>query len=413
VTAPPRPDLRATWERLAPGLVLFILPIAHTTPARFTLIVLSALSLLLVWRRHDGPRALPLSTLAIIAWWAVVAAVASLTSTEPSYSWGEFRNEVLAPLAMFVVLYRLTDTSAAFRVFRAILFASALVVSALALITFAFGADWQRGNLVGDRNAFSTYVVLIAPLLIACWRDPPVAGRAGRWLVVMAMVLAAAAGAATANRNMWFAIALEALVFGVVGLRASAPADRMRVARRLAVVGIVGALALTAILAVVINEKAKVSNTSTEEQARFDRDPRFEIWRYAKDRIAERPWSGYGFGRGILRRDFRTHFGDPLKWHGHNMAIDYVMEAGVIGGVTIVTLFFALYRQAWRTARAADPEVALAGTWVLAMLVGVTFKVMTDDILVRESALLFWSSLAIAFGLAARKAVRTSGLRPA
>ncbi len=35
------------------------------------------------------------------------------------------------------------------------------------------------------------------------------------------------------------------------------------------------------------------------------------------------------------------------------------------------------------------------------MLTGIVLKVMTDDILVRESSLLFWSCLGMTFGLAA------------
>jgi O-antigen ligase len=145
-----------------------------------------------------------------------------------------------------------------------------------------------------------------------------------------------------------------------------------------------------------------VSNLPTEEVARFDRDPRFEIWVYAAERIRERPWSGYGYGRGILRSDFRTHFDNILKWHGHNVVIDYVMEAGVLGGVVIIGLFVALAMHAWRIYRSGDERAWRFGVWSLAMLAGIALKVMTDDILVRESSLLFWSALGMSFGVASR-----------
>jgi O-antigen ligase len=394
---------RFAWEYVPPGIVLFILPIAHTTPLRFVCIGLSVVAVLATLARHGGVRAWPSEVLAALAFWFVVCALASLASIEPAYSWGEFRNEVLAPTAVFAVFFMLTDDAVAWQRFRAILYASFITAAIIAIASYGRDGEWLRENLVGDRNAFSTYVVLIVPFLILNWFLSHEHRGVLRASAVAALVLAAIAGALTQNRNMWFAIAAEVVVFAALFWHRSPPEERSQLRTRYLVTGAIGIVAFVGILAFAIEQKAAVSNTAIEEQARFDRDPRFEIWSYAAERIRERPWTGYGYGRGILRKDFREHFDNPLKWHGHNMVIDYFMEAGVAGAIAIVALFAALARRAWRTYRDGGPDGWIFGAWSLAMLVGIAIKVMTDDILVRESALFFWSALGMSFGLAARR----------
>ncbi len=311
---------RVRWELVAPCIVLFVLPIAHTTPLRFVCIGLSAVGAVATLAFHRAPRTPPRAVLVAMALWIVVCLVASFSSIEPAYSWGEFRNEVATPTVAFAAFFWLTDDVTAWRRFRTILLASFFVVTIVAITSYQRDADWLRSSFVGDRNAFSTYVVLIVPLLLLSWTSPDFADRTRRAVLVAAFVLAVLAGASTQNRNMWFAIAAECVVFAaLVWLRASRE-RRRALGRRFMVAGAAGVIAFAALVAFVIEQKAVVSGTSVEEQARFDRDPRFEIWHYAGERIAERPWTGYGYGRGILRRDFRARFGDPLKWHGHNMA---------------------------------------------------------------------------------------------
>jgi O-antigen ligase len=49
--------------------------------------------------------------------------------------------------------------------------------------------------------------------------------------------------------------------------------------------------------------------------AHLESDPRVKIWAYAVERIAERPWLGHGYGRGILGKDFVARFqGNILNW---------------------------------------------------------------------------------------------------
>jgi O-antigen ligase len=394
--------LRFSWVDAAPALFLLILPLAHTTPLRIACLVLSAVAAAVATRRRLSAGR-PTRSLAIaVGFWFCVCLAACFTSIEPIYSWGEFRNEVLSTVAAFIVFWLLTDDADAMRRWSAALLASFVVVAPIATASYLFGGDWTRGGLTGDRNAYSTYVVLIVPFL--CYRWFAAAGRARGWRIgfALAIALALVSGSLTQNRNLWFAVAVEACCFAMLVWFRQPPEARRGLRRRYLTAGILGVVVFVGALAFVVQQKALVSGTSTEEQARFDRDPRLEIWRYAGERIRERPWFGHGYGRGILRADFRTHFDNPLKWHGHNLVVDYALEAGVVGVVAIVGLLLALFVHAWRIYRSDDPSLWPLGAWVLTMLVGVLIKVMTDDILVRESSLLFWSVLGIVFGQASR-----------
>ena len=393
---------RFSWIDVAPALFLMVLPIAHTTPLRIACLVLSALAAALATRRRASAGR-PTTSLAVaIAFWSCVCLAACFTSIEPSYSWGELRNEVLSTVAAFVVFWVLTDDASATRRWSIALLVSFIVIAPFATASYLLGGDWSRGGLTGDRNAYSTYIVLIVPFLFHRWFTA--GGRTRRWRIgiAAAIVLALVSGSLTQNRNLWFAVAVEGCCFAALVWFRQSPEVRRRLRLRYLASAVVGVVVFAGALAFVVHQKAVVSRTSTAEQARFDRDPRFEIWRYAGERISEHPWFGHGYGRGILRSDFRTHFANPLKWHGHNLVVNYALEAGVVGVIAIVGLLLALIVNAWRVYRSGDPSLWPLGAWALTMIAGLLVKTMTDDILVRDNALLFWSVLGIVFGQASR-----------
>ncbi len=395
--------VRRHYVWAAPAIFLFVLPIAHTTPLRLVCLGLAIVTTLASMRDRVAAARPQKTVLAALAFWIVVCLAASFGSIEPDYSWGEFRNEVAVPMVAFGVFYFLTDRPRAWFVWCGTLLASLVVATTVAIASYARDPNWARSSFVGDRNAYSTYIVLIIPLLMLLWVKS--AGHPRRRAALGAAALLALVSAAlTQNRNLWFAVACEALVFAALCWWRGPAELRRRHALRLVIAGAVGMVLFAGVLAYVIHEKAAVSNTTVEEQARFDRDPRFEIWSYAIDRIRERPWTGFGYGRGILRKDFRSHFDNPLKWHGHNVVINYWIEAGPAGAIAIVGLFFALFAQAAALYRRGEEAIWPLGAWVIAMLVGIAIKTATDDILVRESSLLFWSTVGMAFGLGTRLA---------
>ncbi|MEP6908767.1 MAG: O-antigen ligase family protein, partial [Pseudoxanthomonas sp.] len=205
----------------------------------------------------------------------------------------------------------------------------------------------------------------------------------------------------TLNRIMWPTFALMTVVFSVLYL---CRADLSKRARMFSIVVLLGLLGMfTVLFAVVSQHKGGMAEQNIAGVKKsFSEDPRFEIWSYAKNRIAERPITGYGYGRGILRKDFREDLGNPLHWHAHNMLLNYILEIGPLGGVALLCLFTGLATEFWKLYRCSDNKSWQQGIFGLVVLSGIATKAMTDDIVVRDSSLLFWAFMGMALGLGQR-----------
>ena len=383
-------------ERLAPvfgGVFLFVLPIAHTVAIRTVSLGLLVLCAGYVWWR--GPPPLPSRGLLLsMGAWAAVAIASLLWSVDFEYSQGEVRNEVVYPLAAFFAFYALTPDEARWRLWVRVVTVSAALIAVYAFANFVRHDNWWYTKAyIGDRNAYSTYATLVAPMLLAAALDRELGAR-WRAAAGAALVLTLGAGALTQNRVMWVALL-------VAGLALLATRFRWRTATRAArTAALAAVLAFTvaggAYIATVSLTKTFVPGASLSEQ--LEADPRLKIWAYAAERIAERPWLGYGYGRGILRKDFRAKFeGNYFNWHGHNLFLNAAMGGGlVLAGalaVLLATLAYALARGA-----RASPVSAVA----LAVLAAALVKSLTDDVLIRENSLLLWSLAGMALGVAAR-----------
>lgn len=382
-------------ERLAAvvGCVfLFVLPITHTVAIRTVSLGLLVLCAGYVWWREPPP--LPLrGLLPAMAAWAGIAIASLLWSVDFEYSQGEVRNEVVYPLAAFFVFYALTPDALSWRRWLRVLIVSAALIAVYAFANFVSYLDWYTKAYVGDRNAYSTYATLVAPVLLAAALDRE-SGARWRAAAGTALALTLGAGGLTQNRVMWVALLVAGLVLLATRFRWRTATRAARTTAAAAVLAFT--VAGGAYIATVSLQKTFVPGASLSEQ--FEADPRLKIWAYAAERIAERPWLGYGYGRGILRKDFRARFeGNFYNWHGHNLFLNAGMGGGLVLvgalAVLLVTLAYALARGA-----RASPACAVA----LAVLAAALVKSLTDDVLIRENSLLLWSLAGMALGVAAR-----------
>jgi len=119
-----------------------------------------------------------------------------------------------------------------------------------------------------------------------------------------------------------------------------------------------------------------------------------------RDRIAERPWAGHGYGKEILGDELARSLGDATLTHAHNAFASVWLQTGIVG----LALFVAvLALAAWRFAgyvRSRDDALALVGLVGLAILAGILVKNLTDDFFVRSNARFLWATIAllVAFG---------------
>lgn len=331
--------------------------------------------------------------------WAAWAALSVLWSIEPERTLKEWRNEVFYTGAALWVCYVGAQAQNAIRVYAAVLATAAGTACLVALYEFprgwdAYAAGWHGGP--GDHS--SALLVLMPCVAMAGW----FAARQSwpRWTIgciaALALLLFAAAYT-TLNRTIWLGFAVEFLVLGGLLL------GRTKLTPR--AVAAAGTLALAA----VAGCGAVIMSIQTDRQALgvargFDQDSRIALWPQVAERIAERPIAGYGFGRGMLREALQAEFKafDAHLWHAHNLFLEALLQSGVVGLALLVLLLAALVRAAWRHARHADDAVAGCGIALLAVVAGMLVRNMTDFLLVRQNALLFWGVVGVLLALGSR-----------
>ncbi|RYG11249.1 MAG: O-antigen ligase domain-containing protein, partial [Burkholderiales bacterium] len=293
-----------------------------------------------------------------------------------------------------------TSNEESWQRWRNTILASFFTVSILAIVNYIPPDTWPTGGRVGDRNSFSTFVVLIVPFLLLGISQSGIRGMPAM-LIWLSVPLALVTGFLTNNRIMWPTFALMTVLFAVLYLYKADLGKRARIVSGAVVLGLL--VVFTALFAVVSHQKdGVVEQNIAGVKNSFAEDPRFVIWSYAANRISERPLTGYGYGRGILRKDFREALGSPLRWHAHNMFLNYILEMGPLGGVALIWLFAALAMEFWRLYRSSDGMSWQQGIFGLVVLGGIAIKATTDDILVRDNSLLFWALMGMALGLGHR-----------
>jgi O-antigen ligase len=367
----------------------------HTVALRLLLLA-AAIVLAAVVVSRKKTRGLPSIWLPFLLW-GTWAALTMLWSLEPERTLKEWRNEVFYTGAALWVCYVGAQARNAIRIYAAVLATAAGTACLVALYEFprgwdAYAAGWHGGP--GDHS--SALLVLMPCVAMAGWYA--VRAQWPRWTLACIAALAVTmflSGYTTLNRTIWLGFAVEFLVLGGLLLGHTKPtAKRVAAAGTLAVAAVVGCGAV-------------IMTIQTDRQAlgvarAFDHDSRIALWPQVSERIAERPIAGHGFGRGMLRESLQAEFKtlDPHLWHAHNLFLEALLQTGVAGLALLVLLLAAIVRIAWRYARYGDDAVAACGIALLGVVAGMLVRNMTDFLLVRQNALLFWGVVGVlmAFG---------------
>ncbi|CAG0964797.1 hypothetical protein BURK1_00906 [Burkholderiales bacterium] len=371
----------------------------------FGLVALVALVLVLrADARADAALSGPARALAAaFVAWAAWSAATLAWSGSPRYSAGEIKTDVVElGIAAGAILLSLRET-VVFRRYVATVLAAfaamALASVALALATVA----WDDKLLHHGVGTWSTHVVLVAPLILLV-RAPGRAGwgtgRAATAASIALVVLALASARATGNRMVWAALLASLAVIGIASaLRWPAP-RRAQGLRRAISFTLLAALLAAAFVEVAFRKAESTQAPPPSIERSVAEDPRLSIWPLVRDRIAERPWIGHGYGKEILGPELARTLGDPTLTHAHNVFASVWLQTGAIGLALFVAVLVAA---AWRFTgyvRSRDDALALAGVAGLAILAGMLVKNLTDDFFVRTNARFLWAAFAllVAFG---------------
>jgi O-antigen ligase len=393
----------AAW---AAALLLSSSLFAHTVALRLLLLVLGiGLVAAAAIRDRRSLQLLPPIWIPLALWaaWSVASLAWSL---DPERSAKELRNEIGYSIAAFWLCFVAAQARAAPRIVLPVVGLAAAALCTVTLydyLTLGWSAS-AFGLHGGPGNVSSALVILLPCAAGAAWygREArwPLRARSAAWALVALLVLAAYQ---TLNRTVWIAFAVQVGLLGLFAYRRRAAGAQQR--GLLAALALGGALALGVglMLYKVQSERAEAGVGET-----LASDPRPALWREAVKKISERPLTGYGFGRGMLRESLRDEFKKVELWHSHNLFLDAALQAGIPGLLLLVALFATTLWQGWRLSRSADAAAAVCGIVLIAVVLGTIVRNLTDVLWVRQSALLYWAVVGVLLAWGARYRDRAS-----
>jgi len=330
-------------------------------------------------------------------------------SVKPLYTAGELRREVVESALMFAAFFIAARDGATLRLLTGAALTSFAVLALLAFALAYRSSGWNPGIWHHGVGPWSTYIVLIAPLLFVLIAPAPIgAGQRKRALIAGGVLLALMLATArmTDNRMVWLALAAT---FGTAALTGALRWPKTFAQSSWRWLAPVAALLVVLGLAFADTVKEKAQThfpPQTPVEDTIKRDPRLHLWNSTVAKIRERTWLGYGFGRGILGEELRGELHDPTLTHAHNVFVSQWLQTGAVGFALFVALLTALLATFLRYVRARDDTLALVGMTGLSLMAGFLVKNLTDDFLFRSNAREFWVISAMLVGFGARLARR-------
>lgn len=373
---------------------------SHTVALRLAFLVGGAvLAAATVVRGRGDIRILPAIWLPFLLWgtWAALSITWSL---EPARTLKEVHNEIVYTGVALWVCFVGAQAANATRIVVPVVGAAAASVMAIGVYEFSLGWENYLEGLHGGPGDHSSALLILMPCIALTgwygWR-----ARWSWWRHVPALSIGGLAllGAyCTVNRTIWIGFAAEFLLVGSLAIlrtrtRGSWSTRTQFVSGLVAVALVVGvALVLSAVQA----HREAIGGKSLAN------DTRLALWPEIVERIGERPLTGYGFGRGLLRKPLHAEFGDldAMLWHAHNIFLEQLLQLGVPGLALFLLLMAALLREGWRAARDSNDVRAACGMALMAVVAGMLVRNMTDTLFVRQSSLLFWGVAGTLLGLA-------------
>lgn len=340
--------------------------------------------------------------------WAIVFAVAALSTLQSFDPTGSLRGLLLTGIVMIVVagvlvlprdegMFAVAAVNACL-VLLLLIYAMLLVAPQLVLHS-AEGAegvhagDW-RGHL-SHKNFAAPVFSIVAMIGIYGWRCG--LRWRGALIVALGVIFVLNSGSKTT-------LGFLPLAIGVVALGRITGRPGLAVFVHLALVGVIAALTVGSVMSPTLNAllKALIS------------DPTFtgrdEIWKFALQRISERPWLGYGYASFWqtpavtgLEENFEASWDIRGIGSGHDSYLDAALTFGVPGAVVMIFILMGLplidYLRACRIAA----NRRLADLFVM-IVIFMTYVGMLESFLLNRADPL-WVMFALAvtgIGLTAR-----------
>lgn len=372
------------------AVALFVAPFRSSAGLRAACFVTALLLLLFIWwqtrcRTIAFPGGQFLRT-GILVWVLTVFAY-SVTSSDPVTSLESWRGDVLTPVLAGLVCYNLCASSRQLKVILLSLLLGLLILAGMVVVD-----PFQPNNIAHAPRYvhvgwLSTWVVLLASVLplvwLVKWPRP--------WIVYMfgfiALVALLMATWFSANRIVWLCFGLMFALYVAL----NGPSSRSFIVR-LALVA-AGAVVAGMLFYVASTQRANAfPDAGVNGITIIQQDDRLTIWREALNTIKDQPLAGYGYAledakRALANRFIQPGFGAVFR-QAHNVVLNYAIQIGIPGAVSLLLLFAGLGYAFWQR-RFASPRAAAVATCGLMLVAGFLLRNMTDDFFSRHAVLLF------------------------
>jgi O-antigen ligase len=340
---------------------------------------------------------------ALLLWGAWVM-VSWTWSIDRPYTLSQIEREALQTGLAIGLVYATSRDDRSFRVLAGATIGSFVFFAALGSGMALTDAGWRPEYWHYDFGIWSTYVVLVAPMLFMLLIPRPFGfGNGVRSLVVAGSIVAllVASLLMTGNRIAWPALGIS-ISIAAVAIRIRFRDSPRRVVLRWFLPVAALLVMLTVAFVDAARDRAHRIYPGVSVLRTFEIDPRIQLWQLSLEWIAQRPVLGYGFGRRILGDELVRQTDNRLMNHPHDLMLSIWMQTGVIGVLLFGSFLVALVARYVSFIRQVDRRLALAGILGVAIVCGFLIKNLTDDFFYRSNAKEFFVLNAILIGYGAR-----------
>lgn len=348
----------------------------------------------------------PVAIMIAFAFWCLWATASLTWSVHPEYSADQLRREVgwtLLAVLIFAVASR--DARSWRRLVATALLCFACLAALSGALMLAGRGSWDASEFHGGVGQWSTFLVLVAPLMLTLLAGAPAGFANGTRSLLAALALMAlllASARASDNRMVWVALAVVFATASLLGgLRWHATLRKKPLRWLLPIVCLLFALGM--LFATAARDKAQQHfPPETTVAQTLAGDPRIALWNHTIERLRERPWLGFGFGRAIIGDELREALHDPLLAHAHNVFVSQWLQTGAIGFASFCALLATLLWRYFAWVRSGDDAMAVLGIVGVALVAGFVVKNVTDDFFFGSNAKEFWAFNAMLLGYGVR-----------
>ena len=194
------------------------------------------------------------------------------------------------------------------------------------------------------------------------------------------------------------------VVHAVFDVALASPEIRRQRLKHIAAITMGGIVLFSAFFCRVTDQRFNGKPPGGDAIEMLSHDNRSPIYREAIALITAKPFVGYGYGREVLEEvmsaRFTLAFDKSMFIQGHNIVLNQILQAGVVGAILLILMFASLLFAFAKMFRQHDvPIVRVAGVCGIVLLVGVLARNMVDDFFIRQNAILFWAMVGILLGL--------------